>query len=91
MSYEKKTLTDEINCYVDSSGDIFHALHPFGKLCQYKNNRVLDALKSVEVYKHKINCPRGKWKTDENRQEALRKLIVAEDVYAQKQQCFWMT
>lgn len=67
---------------IPCGGDTFHALHPFGKLCHYQDNRVFDALKAVEEFKHKVNCPRGKWKTDENRQEAIKKLIIAEDVYA---------
>jgi hypothetical protein len=63
------------------SGDVFHALHPFGKLCQYQYNRVVDALKAVEDFNHKVNCPRGKWKEDENRQEALKKLVGAETTF----------
>jgi len=63
-------------------GDTFHALHPFGKLCHYQDNRTMDALKAVEEFKHKVSCPRGKWKKDENRQEALKKLIIAEETCA---------
>ena len=62
-------------------GDTFHALYPFGKLCHFQDNRAVDALKSVEEFKHKIACPRGKWKKDENYQEALGKLAIAEEVY----------
>lgn len=63
-------------------GDTFHALHPFGKLCHYQDNRAIDALKLVEELKHKVNCPRGKWKKDENHLEVLKKLIVAEEICA---------
>lgn len=63
-------------------GDTFHALHPFGKLCHFQHNRALDALKAVEEFKHKVDCPRGKWKKDKNHQEALKKLIIAEETYA---------
>lgn len=62
-------------------GDTFHALHPFGKLCNYQENRVKDALKVVEDFKKKAHAPRGKWKTDENRQDSLDKLAFAEAVY----------
>jgi len=59
---------------IPCGGDIFHALHPFSKLCQYQDNRAIDALNTVEEFKHKLNCPRGKWKKDEKRQELLNKL-----------------
>lgn len=61
-------------------GDTFHALYPFGKLCSYQDNRASDAIKAYEEFKHKVACPRGKWKTDENRQEALKKLAAAEEI-----------
>lgn len=63
-------------------GDTFHALHPFGKLCNYQDNRAIDAFKAIETFKHKVDSPRGKWKQDENRQELLKKLTVAEEIYA---------
>ena len=63
-------------------GDTFHALHPFGKLCHYQDNRAIDALKILEDFKRKVDCPRGKWKTDENRQEAIKKLIAAQEIHA---------
>lgn len=61
-------------------GDTFHALYPFGKLCHYQDNRAIDAIKTVEEFKRKVDCPRGKWKKDENRQEALNRLASAEDI-----------
>lgn len=74
----QKDAWPEIPC----GGDTFHALHPFGKLCHYQDNRAIDALKAVEEFKHKVDCPRGKWKKDENCQEALKKLTIAEETYA---------
>lgn len=73
----QKDAWPEIPC----GGDTFHALHPFGKLCHYQDNRAIDAFKAAENLKHKIDCPRGKWKQDENHQELLRKLTAAEELY----------
>jgi len=60
-------------------GDVFHALHPMSKLFHYQNNRAMDGIKAVEECKQKVNCPRGKWKKEELHQEALQKLIIAEE------------
>jgi hypothetical protein len=63
---------------IPCEGDVFHALHPFGKLSSYLENRATDAIQAVIDLKHKIDCPRGKWKQDENRQEAIQRLVIAE-------------
>jgi len=47
-------------CY----GDTFHAVKPFGDLIFYVNNRALDSIKAVEELTHKMNKPRGKWKSE---------------------------
>lgn len=60
-------------------GDTFHALFPFGKLCQYQENRAEDAQRALEDINHKVVCPKGKWKKDENHQEALKKLAIANE------------
>ena len=62
-------------------GDVFHALYPFSKLCTYQHNRAIDAFNTVEALQHKLNCPRGKWKKDENHQELLKKHDSAEKIY----------
>jgi hypothetical protein len=67
-------------------GDVFHALHPFGKLCHYQDNRAIDSFNAVEALKHKIDCPRGKWKQDGNHQELLRRLAAAEALYLKASQ-----
>lgn len=66
---------------IPCGGDTFHALFRFGNLCTYQENRVIDAFKAMESFKHKIDCPRGKWKIDENRQEAHQSFVSAEAIY----------
>lgn len=66
---------------IPCGGDTFHALLPFGQLCQYLENRTVDALKEVEEFNHKALCPRGKWKKDEHHQEALKKLAIAQEAF----------
>jgi transposase len=63
---------------VPCHGDVFHALYPLNKLICYLDNRVIDALKIIEELKHKIQCPRGKWKQEENRQTLFQSLEQAE-------------
>lgn len=60
-------------------GDVFHALKPFLELVSYLDNRAMNALKAVEDLKHKIGCPRGKWKKEGKQQELVEKLIVCEE------------
>jgi len=63
---------------VPCHGDVFHALYPLNKLICYLDNRVTDALKIVEELKHKIQCPRGKWKQEQNHQTLFLSLEQAE-------------
>jgi hypothetical protein len=63
---------------VPCHGDVFHALLPMNKLICYLDNRVEEAFKLVEGLRHKIRCPRGKWKQEQNHQTLLRDLEKAE-------------
>lgn len=64
---------------VPAHGDTFHALKPFFELVAYLENRALDALKTVEDLKSKINGRRGKWKDIDNRMPLYEKLLKAEN------------
>lgn len=70
----QKDAWPDIPCH----GDVFHALHPLNKLVCYLDNRVTDAFKAAEELKHKIQCPRGKWKQEQNHQTLLQNLEKAE-------------
>jgi len=61
-------------------GDVFHALKPFLTLVNYMENRAMDALKTVEDFKHKIKGRRGKWKDENARLVLYQKLLVAGEV-----------
>lgn len=63
---------------VPCHGDVFHALHPLNKLVCYLDNRVTEAFKVTEELRHKIQCPRGKWKQGQNHQTLLQNLENAE-------------
>jgi len=63
---------------VPCHGDIFHALHPLNKLVCYLDNRATEAFKAAEELRHKIRCPRGKWKQEQNHQTLLQNLEKAE-------------
>ena len=70
----QKDAWPDVKCH----GDVFHALHPFNKLVCYLDNRVAEALKVADGLKHKIQCPRGKWKQEQNHQILLQDLEKAE-------------
>ena len=70
----QKDAWPEVSCH----GDVFHALYPLHKLICYLDNRVADALKIVEELRHKIQCPRGKWKQEQNHQTLFQSLEQAE-------------
>ena len=63
---------------VPCHGDVFHALHPMSKLICYLNNRTTEAFKAAEELRHKVRCPRGKWKQEQNHQTLLQSLERAE-------------
>jgi hypothetical protein len=64
---------------IPAHGDTFHALKPFLEAVCYLENRAVDALKVVEDLRHKISCPRGKWKEENNQQDLLKRLREAEE------------
>jgi hypothetical protein len=64
---------------IPARGDTFHALKPFLETIRYLENRATDSLKAVDVLKHKVMYPRGKWKGDNMRNDLLQNLIVAEE------------
>jgi hypothetical protein len=70
----QKDAWPDVSCH----GDVFHALYPLNKLVCYLDNRVTEALKVVEELNHKIQCPRGKWKQEQNHQTLLQNLAKAE-------------
>ncbi len=62
---------------VPCHGDVFHALHPFNDLVHYLDNLAEKALKVVDGFEHKIQCPRGKWKQDAMYQVLLKNIEEA--------------
>ena len=73
----QKDAWPEVSCH----GDVFHALYPLNKLVCYLDNRVTESFKVVEELEHKIRCPRGKWRQEQNCQTLLQNLEKAEIGY----------
>jgi hypothetical protein len=63
---------------IPAHGDVFHALKPFLEAVNYLGNRAKESIKKVEEIRHKIQHPRGKWKTPENQEMLRLKLADAE-------------
>jgi hypothetical protein len=70
----QKDAWPDVSCH----GDVFHALCPLNKLVCYLDNRVTEAFKVAEELRHKIQCPRGKWKQEQNLQPLVQSLEKAE-------------